>query len=286
MMNKFLFPFVVLMACLAPNIGLGGLVGDPAPPLNVNTWIKGQPVEVKPGTNIYVVEIWETKSSNSASIAILNDLQRRFKTNGVVVVGISDEPAEKIMEYVQQNGANIEYTIAADNRRYTSMSYMKPVGQRGIPYVFVVGTNGDLLWHGPPVSALDEVLNQIITGQFDEKKAAKMDIARHQMQQYMDLAFRGSDRAEMAGRTLLTDRTNDMPLLCDLAFEIATVPASQTRFCPGQRGHGPGRETGPNECGASRYYSGYSAFRVRQAKRRHGPGHAGARFSPKSDGQS
>jgi hypothetical protein len=61
MMNKFVFPFVVLMACLAPNIGLGGLVGDPAPPLNVDEWIKGQPVQVKPGTNIFVVEIWETR---------------------------------------------------------------------------------------------------------------------------------------------------------------------------------------------------------------------------------
>jgi hypothetical protein len=212
------------MACLAPNIGLGGLVGDPAPPLNVDEWIKGQPVQVKPGTNIFVVEIWETRGSNSASILLLNDLQRRFKTNGVVVVGISDEPAEKIKEFVQQDGANIEYAIAADNKRHTSISYMQPVGQRGIPYVFVVGTNGDLLWHGPALSVLDEVLNQIISGRLDEKKAAKTDIAKHQMLQYLDLAFRGSDRAELAGQTLLAVRTNDMPLLCDLAFEIATVP--------------------------------------------------------------
>src|ERR1035437_3156845 len=88
-MMKYVFPLVVLMACLAPNIGLGGLIGEPAPPLNVNEWIKGKPVDVKAGTNIFVVEIWETESSTSrASITNLNDLQRRFKTNGVVVVGI------------------------------------------------------------------------------------------------------------------------------------------------------------------------------------------------------
>src|ERR1039458_9323114 len=188
-MIKYVFPIVVLMAGLAPNIGLGGLVGDPAPSLNVSEWIKGQPVEVKPGTNIVVVEIWNTTSAaNRACITNLNDLQRRFKTNGVVVVGISDEPAEKIKEFVQHDGANIEYAIAADNRRHTSLSYMKPVDQRGIPFAFVVGTNGDLLWHGAPERGLGEVLDLITSGQYDENHAAKVDIAWHQMGQYLALA--------------------------------------------------------------------------------------------------
>jgi alkyl hydroperoxide reductase subunit AhpC len=229
-MMKYVFPLVVLMACLAPNIGLGGLIGEPAPPLNVNEWIKGKPVDVKAGTNIFVVEIWETESSTSrASITNLNDLQRRFKTNGVVVVGISDEPAEKIKEFVQHDGTNIEYAIAADNKRHTSLSYMKPVGQHGIPYVFVVGTNGNLLWHGHPDQRLGEVLDQITAGWYDEKQAGKMDLAWHQMQQYLILARQGSDRTELAGRTLLAARTNDVPLLCDLAFAIATFPKLATR---------------------------------------------------------
>jgi alkyl hydroperoxide reductase subunit AhpC len=229
-MMKYVFPLVVLMACLAPNIGLGGLVGEPAPSLNVSEWIKGQPVEVKAGTNIYVVEIWNTTGlACRASITNLNDLQKRFKTNGVVVVGISDEPAEKIKEFVQHDGTNIEYAIAADNKRHTSLSYMKPVGQRRIPYVFVVGTNGNLLWHGPPYQGLGEALDQITAGWYDEKQAGKTDLAWHQMQQYLILARQGSDRAALAGRTLLAARTNDVPLLCDLAFAIATFPKLATR---------------------------------------------------------
>ena len=175
MMTKHVFPIVILLACLAPNIGLGGLVGEPAPPLNVSEWIKGKPVEVKAGTNIFVVEIWETKSANSASITNLNEIQRRFKTNGVVVVAVSDEPAGKIKEFVQHDGSNIEYAVAADNKRHTSLTYMKPIGQRGIPFVFVVGTNGDMLWHGTPRQKLGEVLAEITAGRFDEKLAAKRD---------------------------------------------------------------------------------------------------------------
>jgi hypothetical protein len=230
MKMKHVFPLVVLMAGLAPNMGLGGLIGEPAPPLNVSEWIKGQPVEVKPGTNIYVVEIWNTTGLECrASITNLNDLQRRFKTNGVVVVGISDEPAVKIREFVQHDGTNIEYAIAADNQRHTSLTYMKPVGQRGIPYVFVVGTNGNLLWHGHPQQGLGEVLNMITAGRYDEQQARKMDLALHQMEQYVTLARQGGDRAWLAGRTLLAARTNDVPLLCDLAYVIATVPRLATR---------------------------------------------------------
>src|ERR1039458_10226679 len=229
-MIKYVFPIVVLMAGLAPNIGLGGFVVKPAPSLNVSEWIKGQPVEVKPGTNIVVVEIWNTTSAaNRACLTNINDLQRRFKTNGVVVVGISDEPADKIKEFVQHDGANIEYAIAADNKRHTSLTYMKPVGQRAIPYAFVVGTNGNLLWHGTPQRGLGEVLNMITAGRYDEQQARKMDLARHQMEQYLALAFQGSDRTAATGRALLAARTNDVPLLCDLAFAIATVPRLATR---------------------------------------------------------
>jgi len=225
MIMKHVFPIVILLAGFAPNIGWSGLIGEPAPPLEVKKWIQGQPVEIEPGTNIYVVEAWRTTSLTCrASITNLNNLQRRFKTNGVVVVGISDEPAEKITEFVQQSGTNIEYAIAADNRQQTLSSYMKPVGQRMIPYVFVVGTNGYLLWHGVPQRGLDKVLNEIIAGQYDMARAKKVDRAFRQMDQYLTSARQGSDQTREAGRALLAARTNDITLLCDLACTIATVP--------------------------------------------------------------
>src|SRR5208282_3651692 len=222
---RYVFPLVVLMAGLAPNIGLGGQIGEPVPPLDVKEWIKGQPVEVMPGTNIYVVEIWNTPSlACRAAITNLNDVQRRFKNNGVVVVGISDEPAEKIREFVERDVTNIEYAIAADDQRHTLLDYMKPTGRRVIPYAFVVGTNGNLLWHGSPLRGLDEVLAQIIEGRYDMERAKKVDLAWHQMDQYLASARRGDERTQPAGRVLLAARTNDVQLLCDLAFQIATFP--------------------------------------------------------------
>ena len=227
---KYPVSLVVLMAVLAPGTGLGGLIGEPAPPLVVKEWIKGQPVEIKTGTNIYVVEIWNPSSlASRASITNLNGLQKRFKTNGVVIVGISDEPVEAIKEFVQHDGTNIEYALAADDQRQTSLSYMTPVKQRGIPYAFVVGTNGNVVWHGHPLRGLNKVLELIVAGRYDAEWARKSEIAAHQMEQYLGLAPRGDFRAKSAGKVLLVNRTNDVELLCDMAYVIATAPRLANR---------------------------------------------------------
>ena len=215
----------VLLVGLAPNTSLGFFVGEPASPLVVKEWVKGGPVEVKPGTNIFVVEIWNTTGvASRAAITNLNRLQNHFKTNGVVVVGVSDEPVETIQDFMQHGGTNIEYAVAADLNRRTSMAYMEPAGQFAVPYAFVVGTNGNLLWHGHVLHGLDQAVAHIIAGVYDVDRGKKLDVAEHQMQQYLALARRSDARTRAAGMVLLAARTNDLDLLCQMAFEITTAP--------------------------------------------------------------
>jgi len=155
MMMKYAVLLMVLAVSLVPRVGWGGLIGEPAPQLVIKEWLKGKPVEVKPGTNCFVVEIWNTSSASSrACITNLNEMQKRFKANGVVVLAVSDEPVEKISEFVLHEGTNVEYALAADNRRQTGLNFMRPLKQRSIPYAFVIGTNGTLLWHGHPAHGL------------------------------------------------------------------------------------------------------------------------------------
>jgi peroxiredoxin len=231
---KCVFSIAVLAACFAPRLGLAGLVGEPAPPLNVSQWLKGGPMDITPGTNIYVLEIWEThRTASQASVTNLNEIQRAFKDKGVVVLAVSDEPADQIKTFVEKEGTNIEFAVAGDNKRHTSLAYMKPIDERVIPFVFVVGTNGDLLWHGPPEKRVVEtVLRLMISGQYDENRAKDLDLARHQMMQYLTLAGQGSDRTGPSGRVLLATRTNDVSLLCDMAHMIATYPKLKTRDFP------------------------------------------------------
>jgi peroxiredoxin len=213
---------VLLAACLAPLSSVADKLGDPAAPLTIKQWIKGQPVDIKAGTNIYVVEFWAALSPNSrASIPKLNELQKQFKDKGVVVVGISDEPVDKIKEFVELR-AQVEYVVAADDQRKTAQHYMVAYGQKGIPHAFIVGKDGKVLWHGHPLQGLDKALDEITSGHYDLARAIKLDATRAEVDDYRVLTLRGDPKAKELGQKLLAERTNNPVALCALAYRIVT----------------------------------------------------------------
>ena len=83
-------------------IGRGGQIGDPAAPLVVKEWIKGNPVEVKAGTNIYVVEIFGTTSlASRASITNLNATPEALPRQGRGGGGGQRRAGRQIKQFVQ-----------------------------------------------------------------------------------------------------------------------------------------------------------------------------------------
>ena len=229
MMMKCALFLGCLVASLLPDSGWA-FIGEPAPRLTVAAWAKGGPVEIKPGTNIFVVEIWQTgiKSAHE-SVLVFSELQKQYRTNGVVVVGICDESVERLNDFLQIEGTNVAYAVAADTNHQTSFAYMRPIAQRGIPYAFIVGTNGTVLWHGWSPYDLVQSLERIVAGQFDLKRAKEIETANYQMQQYVDFLRTGDRRTGATGRTLLANRTNDVVMLCDLAREIVSLPPGLKR---------------------------------------------------------
>jgi hypothetical protein len=207
-----------------------GLVGEPAPSLAVQEWVQGPPVEIKPGTNIFVVEIWQTGlPSASASAAVFSDLQKRYAAHGVVVAGICDEPADQLRSFVQRAGTNLTFAVGADLHEKTSFSYMNPIGERGVPYIFVVGTNGCVLWHGHSPRGVIEVLTKVLEGHYDLARAKVIEVANRQMGQYLSQIQQGDVRAASTGEALLQNRANDVTLLYDLALQIIMIPQPAKR---------------------------------------------------------
>ena len=224
MISKYGISLAILAAGLSPASGAISTLGDPAPPLVVVTnWIKGPPLDVTTGTNIYVVELWATwNHDHDAVIAKLNELQKTFKDQGVKVVGISEEPADNLKAYVARQQPPIEYAIAADDKRKTSLSYMLAYGQREIPHAFVIGQGGKMLWHGHPLFGLDQVVADILAGRYRLDLAIKMDTLREQVEQYRAITRKGDPRARQIGRKLIAARTNSVVLLCEFAMLVAT----------------------------------------------------------------
>lgn len=142
----------------------------PAPPfepseagkLAIAHWVKGEEVDLSSGVN--VVEFWATWCPPCrTSIPHLTALQKRFKDQGVNIIGISDEPLKTVEPFVKKMGDQMDYVVAIDDADATSEAYMRRYGVNGIPHAFVV-KDGTVVWHGHPMSGLDEAIEEALGG--------------------------------------------------------------------------------------------------------------------------
>ena len=156
----------------APEVSMKfSKVGDLAKPLSIATWVKGAsaeaPVDVTDGKNTYVVEFWATWCGPcKTSIPHLTELQKKYKDQGLVVVGISNEELEEVKPFVEEQGDNMNYIVAVDKDEETSMSYMQAFGQNGIPCAFIIDKSGQVVWVGHPM-LMDLPLEEILSGKYN-----------------------------------------------------------------------------------------------------------------------
>jgi len=164
-MKKIIVTVLAIVAAGWLCNAMAGSIGDKAAPLVISEWIKGEPVNVTDGKNVYVVEFWATWCPPCrASIPHLTELQKRFKSRGVVIVGVSNETAEKVKPFVKNMGDKMDYRVALDRNRQTSAAYMTAFNQNGIPHAFIVDRDGRIAWHGHPMAGLDKAIEKILEG--------------------------------------------------------------------------------------------------------------------------
>ena len=237
MIKKRILSLAAVLAFFAGLDGVLGEVGDPAPPLAVKEWLTSKPAGLtvgtnffKASTNLYVVELFTTSTYGSlAAITNLTRLQARYRDKGVVVVGICNDALDKVRQFIQVGGTNLQYAVGLDDERQTTTAYLASVRHREPPCAFLVGKDGIVLWHGDPRQGLNNTVAAVLAGTYDLKWIRKAEAARVQMQQYLGLVKRRDPRAGSAGRVVLAARTNDVALLCDLAWEISALPHAAKR---------------------------------------------------------
>ena len=136
-------------------------LGDIAPELDVKV-LKGEPVNLKDGRgkHVYIVEFWATWCAPCQySIPRLTKLQEKYRDDGLIVIGISDESESTVRPYVEHMGDTMGYTVAVDPRNGTKTRYMGGFGEIPIPRAFVVDVNGRVVWYGNPMKPfLDQIV--------------------------------------------------------------------------------------------------------------------------------
>ncbi len=150
-------------------------VGDPAPAVDVETWVVGEAVALAPD-GVYVLVFCE----DAASLSPLFDLAEVHAHRGLVVVVIVPEDADRLKDTIKQQKGN--FRLAADQRGTTQRAWVWAAGIQKLPMSFVVG-KGKIMYMGQPRdAAFSETLAKVVSGRYDpvlQKQAQpKLDSAR------------------------------------------------------------------------------------------------------------
>lgn len=156
-------------------------IGDPAPAIAVDKWVKGEKVEKFEPGKLYVVEFWATWCGPcKTSIPHLTELQKKYKGK-VAFIGVSvfENEAGQVEPFVKEMGEKMEYAVATDSvpkgkggdEGKMAEAWMNASQEPGIPTAFVVSKDGRIAWIGHPMS-MEGPLEKIIAGNWDIQTAA------------------------------------------------------------------------------------------------------------------
>ncbi len=201
----FRFGFSALVCLVSASLAWAGVsIGDPAPPLSIKTWVRGDPVDLSKDASkrVHLVEFWATWCPPcKASIPLLTTYQKNFGSD-LSIIGVTDPDTDRntptmIKQFVKDKGPEMGYTVAMDDRGATTAAYMGD-DEMGIPQAYVVGKDGKIAWIGSPLDpSLDKVLKDVVAGKYDVA-AAKASVG---LEKELDKKFAMLDRAYQAGQT-------------------------------------------------------------------------------------
>jgi len=152
-------------------------VGSDAPEFAVGSWIQGDIGSLSDPSKTYIVEFWATWCGPCMrSIPHLNKLYQQFRGAGLVIIGISDEPASTVKPFVARKGNGMSYPVAVDTQdKSMGTKWMKAANQQGIPCAFVV-RGGKILWIGNPLDPqFDLVVTLAVVGRYNPVLFAKAE---------------------------------------------------------------------------------------------------------------
>jgi thiol-disulfide isomerase/thioredoxin len=180
-------------------------VGDPAPKLQVDKWLKGDPIKSLEKGKVYVIECWATWCGPCiASMPHVTKLQAKYKDKGVVVIGVNvwERDLSAPEPFVKKMGDKMGYAVATDVLPVTNdgstgpgamaTTWLKAAGRNGIPCSFIVDREGKIAWIGHPMM-MERALGLIADNKFDPAEEAKFNEKMDELNKAFGTAMRAND---------------------------------------------------------------------------------------------
>jgi thiol-disulfide isomerase/thioredoxin len=124
-------------------------VGSTPPEFTAADWINADGPQTLANLRgqVVLIDFWTTACADCVNlIPHLNDLHECYASGGLRILGFTNQSRRGIESFLQRKQA-IGYTIGTGSNLDTEY------GVRKLPYAFLVGRDGRLLWHGRPTSA-------------------------------------------------------------------------------------------------------------------------------------
>lgn len=157
----------------------GLAVGDDAPELKIEKWLKGGGFSRLEKGKIYLVDIWATWCAPClAGMPKLNQLQQKYKDKGLEIIGITSEDPygnslDEVVKFIQKKDAAINYHLAwvppspgKDTQGIFLHPWMRQAGTMNMPQAFIVDKNGKIAFIGDPFT-IDKPLENIVNDRHD-----------------------------------------------------------------------------------------------------------------------
>ena len=213
-------------------------VGDPAPKLDVKSFVKGEPVKAfEPGKN-YVVEFWATWCGPCrTSIPHLTELQKKYPDITFIGVSVFEQDQDGVKPFVEKMGKEMDYRVAVDaipegkdkdpGDGAMATKWMKAAGQEGIPTAFIVNKEGKIAWISHPME-MDSPLDKIAADKWDVKTDPAKEMQRKKDEQ--------NALQKLLGKLQAAQQSGDAKSLLSMIEEIvklkpeAELPLSQLKL--------------------------------------------------------
>ena len=135
--------------------------GPDAPPITAAGWINGDaPSKEALAGKVVLVQVWATWCGPCRrELPHLVELHQQFADRGVVFIGLTTQPQNKLSEIKSVLEANQVTWLNG----WGAIETVQELGTEYLPSLYVIGANGKLMWDSQRGGEIEDVLDRALT---------------------------------------------------------------------------------------------------------------------------